>query len=286
MPKSFFVEVMGCHLEIVQDDDGKFIVPIGFRGLGGALKPAFEPALLFRKPLAGTAAENVLAHGTGALNIDGCRVGNEVVSTHSRGVNGAFPKRPGETSAEESGRRQDQRAGLDHSERVGRFPSNVIHDGSGEVLALFPDSDGAGSSLPRVKVTGYGGGIGTGASKYIGGKRIPYNSGSGSAARFFYCPKASKKDREDGNDHPTVKPTDLMRYLCRLVTPAGGVVLDPFMGSGSTGKAAILEGFGFVGIEREINYVEIAQSRIARCLGEKQEKELRPVVQDLFAEVD
>ena len=86
---------------------------------------------------------------------------------------------------------------------------------------------------------------------------------SGTAARFFYCAKASKSDRGAGNNHPTVKPTDLMRYLCRLVTPPGGIVLDPFMGSGSTGKAAALEGFQFIGIEREAEYCEIAKARIA-----------------------
>lgn len=220
-----------------------------WQGWGTALKPALEPITVARKPLAGTVAANVLEHGTGALNIDGCRVGTDVVSTHSRGSNGAFPKRPGETSAEESGRKQDQRDGLDHSERIGRWPANLIHDGSDEVLAL-----------------------------------------AGDAARFFYCAKASRKDRNEGlpssdaqavshaatmreredanwqarngNHHPTVKPTDLMRYLCRLVTPPSGTVLDPFMGSGSTGKAAALEGFAFVGIEREQQYFDIACARI------------------------
>jgi site-specific DNA-methyltransferase (adenine-specific) len=103
----------------------------------------------------------------------------------------------------------------------GRWPANLIHDGSDEPCALLSD-----------------------------------------AARFFYCAKASKADRGDGNGHPTVKPTELMRYLCRLVTPPGGVVLDPFMGSGSTGKAAVLEGFRFIGIEREAEYLEIARHRV------------------------
>ena len=191
MPKSFFVEVMGCRLEIVQDDDGKFIVPVGFRGLGGALKPAFEPALLFRKPLAGTVAENVLAHGTGALNIDGCRVaapgGRPLIESKAEASLNAFG----------NGLNGSRSAGITTE---GRFPANVIHDGSDEVLALFPDSDGAGPSLPRVKVTGYGGGIGSGESAYLGGERIPYNAGSGSAARFFYAAKASRKDRSEGLD--------------------------------------------------------------------------------------
>lgn len=152
---------------------------------------------------------------------------------------------------------------------LGRWPANLIHDGSDEVLANFPDSNGAGGSLPNVKITGYGDGIGTGKSEYFGGERTPFDSGKGSAARFFYCAKASKKDRSEGNKHPTVKPTDLMRYLCRLVTPPGGVVLDPFAGSGSTGKAAVLEGFRFVGIEREAEYVEIALARIEAAIKTK-----------------
>lgn len=198
-------------------------------GWGTALKPALEPITVARKPLAGTVATNVLSHGCGALNIDGCRVGTDVVSTHSRGANGAFPKRPGETSAEESGRKQDQREGIDHSERVGRWPANFIHDGSDDVGQAFPADLGM------------------------------------SASRFFYCAKASQEDRNSGadNKHPTVKPTDLMRYLCRLVTQPGGVILDPFMGSGSTGRGAVLEGFHFIGIEREAEYLEIAKARIA-----------------------
>ena len=153
---------------------------------------------------------------------------------------------------------------------LGRYPANLIHDGSDDVVALFPDSDGAGKSLPRVKITGYGdGAVGKGKSEYFGGERIPFESGSGSAARFFYCTKASKKDRGEGNNHVTVKPTDLMRYLCRLVTPPNGTVLDPWAGSGSTGKAAILEGFHFVGIDLDsdkdgnsLGYLDIARSRI------------------------
>lgn len=193
-------------------------------GWGSALKPAHEPIVLARKPLGEkTLAANVLEHGTGAINVDGCRVG-------------------------------------EREKPPGRFPANVMHDGSDEVVELFP---GAGEK---------------------------------SAARFFYCAKASKSDRDEGLDafaeqefvqwqtgngtsgkpssmsegrdtqrrniHPTVKPTDLMAYLCRLVTPPGGVVLDPFAGSGSTGKAAIREGFQFIGIEREAEYLAIARARI------------------------
>ncbi len=174
----------------------------------------------------------------------------------------------------------------------GRFPANLIHDGSEEVVELFPTSKGG--AFPKAH----------GSSGFVSPEeretRIEMND-EGSAARFFYCAKASKKDRDEGlegfevkrtaamagnmvdgqrlagngtpiatpvraNHHPTVKPTDLMRYLCRLVTPPGGTVLDPFMGSGSTGKAAKLEGFGFIGIEREAEYVEIAKARINETL--------------------
>lgn len=218
-------------------------------GWGTCLKPAFEPVLMFRKPLIGTVAENVLAFGTGGLNIDGCRVGSEsTLRVSNAGTNG-------------EGWGMGKRSHVNGSDS-GRFPANLCHDGSPEVVALFPDSNGSGGSVPNVKITGYGDGVvGEGKSEYIGGERTKVNSGSGSAARFFYSAKCSKKDR-DGSTHPTMKPTSLMAYLCRLVTPPGGVVLDPFMGSGSTGKAAVREGFDFIGIEREAEYVEIAKSRI------------------------
>jgi DNA modification methylase len=137
--------------------------------------------------------------------------------------------------------------------------------GSEEVLALFPESNSARIGNPHNphrgvnhNATSYGQGDGKETNDY---------RDSGSAARFFYCAKASKKDRGDDNKHPTVKPTDLMRYLCRLVTPPNGLILDPFTGSGSTGKAAILEGFRFVGIEREAEYIELARARIDAAVG-------------------
>lgn len=169
---------------------------------------------------------------------------------------------------------------------LGRYPANLIHDGSDEVLAHFPDSAGSGGSVPNVKISGYGdGAVGTGSAEYLGGERTKVDCGTGSAARFFYCAKASKKDRNEGledrvptyvgrhagssgqesyqiNPHPTVKPTELMRYLCRLVTPPGGLIVDPFAGSGSTGKAAILEGFQFVGFELDPQYTAIANARL------------------------
>jgi DNA modification methylase len=185
-----------------------------WQGWGTALKPALEPITVARKPLIGTVAENVLQHGTGAINVDGCRVGTEPPAPRNA------PKkiiRGGKFHASaDSGQEMSH-----YNPTQGRWPANFIHDGSEEVTDLL-----------------------------------------GSAARFFYCAKASKRDRDEGNHHPTVKPTDLMRYLCRLVTPPDGLVLDPFMGSGSTGKAAALEGFSFIGIEREAEYVAIAQARI------------------------
>jgi site-specific DNA-methyltransferase (adenine-specific) len=233
-------------------------------GWGTALKPALEPITMARKPLPGTVAANVLEHGTGALNVDGCRVGTETVSTHSRGSNGAFPKRPGETSAEESGRKQDQRAGLDQSERSGRWPANLIHDGSDEVVGLFPEANSARVGNPNNPhrginhtATSYGQGDGKTTHDY---------RDTGSAARFFYCAKTSKRERGEGNNHPTVKPTALMQYLCRLVTPSGGTVLDPFMGSGSTGLAATAENFNFIGIERDPAYLDIARRRLGITL--------------------
>lgn len=255
-----------------------------WQGWGTALKPALEPITFARKPLIGTVAANVLAHGTGALNIDGCRVPSGPDHAEKcASVVGLNSNRNGAVYGEWSGERTDS------FNEAGRWPANLIHDGSDEVVALFPDSAGSGGSIPNVKITGYGSGIGTGQSAYFGGERKKVSAGTGSAARFFYCAKASRSDRNEGltdpgpqfahgstlrdaenlgsdragNNHPTVKPTNLMRYLCRLVTPPHGVVLDPFMGSGSTGKAAVLEGFNFIGIEREAEYLQIAQARIA-----------------------
>lgn len=174
-------------------------------GWGTALKPAHEPIVVARKPLTGTVAANVMKHGTGAINIAGCRVGDEVVVSHNAPA-GTFAGGEEDRGSDTS----------EYRENTGRWPANFIHDGLAE-----------------------------GWSK------------------FFYCPKAGKKDRGVSNDHPTVKPTDLMAYLCRLVTPPNGIILDPFMGSGSTGKAAIREGFLFVGIELDPAYVDISDARIS-----------------------
>ena len=235
-------------------------------GWGTALKPAWEPIILARKPLDGTVAENVQKWGTGSINVDGCRVEGipwkqtEACNISSKGKKGGAWSHPDFES---------KRAGFIQScHPAGRWPANLIHDGSDEVLAGFPWTRGGGPS--------------------------------GSAARFFYCAKASRAEREMGlegmeertfqsgcggdmpidddgkerdrfkvkakNHHPTVKPLALMRYLCRLVTPPNGLILDPFMGSGTTGVAAKAEGFRFVGIDNNLEYCKIAKARIGAGL--------------------
>ena len=226
-------------------------------GWGTALKPAFEPITVARKPLVGTVAENVLAHGTGGLNINGCRVAAEAGGRPLREV--AALRDDVQYSGNALAGRVDGSLASSKatgSTELGRWPANLIHDGSEEVLAVFPQT----APSPQGVVTQGGKAFGSGVDR--GGKAFHGHGDTGSAARFFYCAKASKRDRGLGNNHPTVKPTELMRYLCRLVTPLGGTILDPFMGSGSTGKAAGLEGFSFVGIEKEQSYVEIAEKRI------------------------
>jgi len=256
-----------------------------WHGWGTALKPALEPITVARKPLIGTVAENVLAHGTGGINVDGCRVEAEKLTGWGGGGSAMYD---GGLSRE---------GGKARLQDAGRWPANLIHDGSEEVVGLFPVT-GASKATPR----------NNGEFKSVAkGRDLPHltyghDDNGGSAARFFYCAKASKRDRDEGlesdvafsrqgnrpgspdetgkfpdhdhrertgNFHPTVKPTDLMRYLCRLVTPPGGIVLDPFTGSGSTGKAAILEGFQFIGIEREAEYIEIARARIEHAQEQK-----------------
>ena len=226
-----------------------------FQGWGTALKPAWEPICLARKPLSErTVAANVLRWGTGAINIDGSRVE----------PTGEGRERKGEASQE---RRYTENGSTNFAALPGprggapegRWPANLMHDGSDEVLALFPDSRGQQGdvrgtepSLPTDRIYG----------QFKGRVASPARNDPGSAARFFYCAKASKKDRGEGNDHPTVKPTDLMRYLCRLVTPRRGVVLDPFAGSGSTGFGALLCDFDFIGIEKDSGYADIADKRL------------------------
>ncbi len=223
-----------------------------WEGWGTALKPAHEPIVLARKPLIGTVAGNVLAHGVGGLNIDGCRV---PVSDAAYAANCSGDRGHADNRSRDAGFAM----GCGSAHDAGRFPANVMHDGSDEVVAGFPDTKTHGGGV-RNSAAGMFGGMGAGGESRVAG------ANSGSAARFFYCAKASKADRGDGNVHPTVKPTALMRYLCRLITPPGGVVFDPFTGSGSTGKAAMLEGFRFIGAEMTDEYIPIARARIASGL--------------------
>jgi DNA modification methylase len=228
----------------VADNEKKFI-PITapateaakqWAGWGTALKPSLEPITVARKPLCGTVAENVLQHGTGGLNVNGCRVAPTGEALRGGAKDGSSASkvhegwdRPWRHDAEHCLQaKQRSEENQQKAEQLGRWPANLIHDGSDEVVGLLNE-----------------------------------------AARFFYCAKSSKKDRGEGNNHPTVKPTDLMRYLCRLVTPPNGIVLDPYMGSGSTGKAAVLEGFSFIGIEMNAEYYAIARTRIKSAKGVK-----------------
>jgi DNA modification methylase len=270
-------------------------------GWGTALKPAHEPIVLARKPLIGTVAENVLQHGTGGLNIDRCRIktnsgeslsgGNDSTGGRRLHSNDGWIRPWNTNESYLAERKLECEARVVKAEELGRWPANVIHDGSDKVLAEFPDAPGQQGDLNSHSKDRLSKGIfGDMKSARDAVARLD----SGSAARFFYCAKASQEDRNEGcegltvrqqdesrkagnpggdnprnrglglraNHHPTVKPTDLMRYLCRLVTPPGGVVLDPFCGSGSTGKAAMLEGLKFIGIELSAEYCELAQRRI------------------------
>lgn len=225
-----------------------------WQGWGTALKPAVEPIVIARKPLDGTVAANVLKYGTGAINIDACRVPLAADDKLQDGVHHNNPVL--NTQNEKWGFKN-----VDRAPGLGRFPANLIHDGSPEVLALFPESKGQCGAVKGNEPSELTRGI---YGKFTGDRPpcSPRND-SGSAARFFYCAKASRSERGDGNIHPTVKPLALMRHLVRLVTRKGGIVLDPFMGSGTTGVAALQEGMNFVGIERDPHYYEIASRRIA-----------------------
>lgn len=233
-----------------------------WQGWGTALKPAMEDWWLARKPLIGTVVENVLAHGTGALNIDGCRIhsGPKQATAGRRTVG------DGEGWGVGIGGSSYEKGTGAVWTNEGRWPANLIHDGSDEVVSAFPNAPGQQGDLnetgrDRISKGRYGDMPPPVAHKA--------RNDAGSAARFFYAAKSSKKDRGEGNNHPTVKPTDLMAYLCRLVTPPNGIILDPFMGSGSTGKAALKEGFRFIGIEREKEYLDIAEARIRAVLDEE-----------------
>lgn len=261
---------------------------------GTALKPAWEPICMARKPLIGTVEMNWREHGTGALNIDGCRI---PVDDDAYARNCSGDRGHAGTRTEDREGATDLHTGGGSASSIGRWPANLIHDGSDEVVAMFPREAGAQAQASGSARTGRSESM---ARNHMLGTETPapFHADSGSAARFFYCAKASREDRNDGcshmqkrplnwssgdanpgafqaagtdrsaqNDHPTVKPTDLMAYLVRLVTPRGGVVLDPFMGSGSTGRGAVIEGMHFIGIELDPRYVEIARCRIRAQAG-------------------
>ncbi len=264
-----------------------------WEGWGTSLKPAHEPIVMARKPLEGTNIDNVLKYGTGGINIDGCRIeGNDAkypdtnpdfrdqgkkskeaigIDKLSFGqVQNAERKKVVRKSRSGDGVWTNNNSGMKaegtefaDADPRGRFPANVMHDGSDVVKDIFPNSK-LGSSKPHI--------VKSNIEKYEGWGNISNKNemvgygDEGSAARYFYCPKVSKNERNNAekNTHPTVKPVELMKYLCRLVTPKGGTVLDPFMGSGSTGMAAKDEGFDFIGIEKEKEYFDICQSRIKK----------------------
>lgn len=293
-------------------------------GRGTCLKPAHEPIVLARKPLIGSVAANEAAFGTGALSIDACRVLTDEKLHAGAGVipmrhDPSVPRgRSGEQSAT---RRYDDRGATNFAPTPGprgggangRWPANVVHDGSDDVLAAFPEAPGQQArSLSDGSPQGnkvYGRMLNAGPI------HEPRDAG-GSAARFFYCAKASKADRDEGlsdfapqafvqfqtgngesghasslsagrdtqyrNTHPTVKPEALMRWLVRLITPPGGLVLDPFTGSGSTGKAAALEGFDFIGCELTAEYLPIANARIAAAVARAEQAQAVAPQYDMF----
>jgi site-specific DNA-methyltransferase (adenine-specific) len=218
-----------------------------WEGWGTALKPAHEPICVARKPFKGTVADNLLRYGTGAMNVDGCRV--ETGPPDPRNA----PKKIIRGGRFHSGAEAETEMSH-YNPTLGRWPANFIHDGSEEVVGLFPVTASGTSTghrnMPKTR-NAFG--------KFHLQDEVGHVGDSGSAARFFYCAKASRSERGEGNNHPTVKPLALMEYLCRLVTPPEGLVLDPFCGSGTTLLAAENEGFKAVGIDKE---PEAAEKRI------------------------
>ena len=273
-----------------------------WEGWGTALKPAHEPICMARKPLAEkNVAQNVLKWGTGGINIDESRVemiDREAYEVKQRTFKGATGK-VGEASWKNSSPLNDPETSIENS-KLGRFPANLIHDNSDEVRKCFPDAKGW-SSQKHNNFNPYGGNALNKSETKRDGFHEGYND-SGNASRFFksiiYSPKASKAERNKGceeledkfraglagadrdtdkplddvserfrtqpakNNHPTVKPIALMEYIIKMVTPKGGTVLDPFMGSGSTGVAAKKNGYDFIGIDMTPEYIEIAKARI------------------------
>jgi site-specific DNA-methyltransferase (adenine-specific) len=278
--------IMGdSHGEKVTRDDPATDAAKQWDGWGTALKPALEPITLARKPLEGTVAANVLKWHTGAINVDGCRVAHQSEADRASATpQGRVTAKAGALAGgtQHDGERDD----FDRPDTSkGRWPANLIHDGSDEVVGLFPETKSGGT--PKVRSTARTAGHSWGFASGDTDEAVTGNSGS--AARFFYCAKVSPSERNAGlselpdkewkgdgaaipqrgerpfnpskNNHPTVKPIALMRYLCRLITPPGGSVLDPWMGSGSTGVACKEEGFRFLGMEQDEGYYTIARAR-------------------------
>ena len=251
--------------EIIQVDNP-------WTGWGTCLKPAHEPICMARKPMRNSVAQNVQEWGVGAINVDATRIPTDDVMISSAGNADTFYKYNPENNLDGPG--TGSKINTDVAKwtqaKGGRFPANIIHDGSDDVMCMFPSTE-VKNKPPRTYTnkTGFREGYVNGVAPDKEIEHTIYNDG-GSAARFFYCAKVNKTERntgygthELGNNHPTVKPVDLMRYLIRLVTPPGGTVLDPFCGSGSTGMAAVELGHTFIGIEREASYAKIAHTRIA-----------------------
>jgi site-specific DNA-methyltransferase (adenine-specific) len=256
-PSQVGVNGIGTFKEVNWSDSNNITAPATpeaqqWQGWGTALKPAFEPIIVARKPLTGTVAENVLQWGTGGINIDGCRVPlNGEVLTMTRPA--ANPNT--DTKAPQTNRSDKP---FEYRNDQGRWPANLIHDGSEEVVGLFPYQK-SGKVKPRVikrdKTV-------VDLKRGLTQKTGHFLSSEGSAARFFYCAKASKSERSKGNTHPTVKPLALMKYLITLGLPPGGTVLDPFCGSGTTALACKELGRNYICIEKELEYYQIACNRL------------------------
>lgn len=222
---------------------------LGAYGFGSALKPAFEPIVVARKPISEkNLADNFLKWGTGGINIDGSRVEIEKDDDiHAKNPHTVHKKSNIEFTSSN---------GEPYKVPPGRFPANFIHDGSEEVERLFPNTKSGGGNKANKQPKNRNSQV---PSTIDGGN---WSINEGSASRFFYCAKASKSERQAGNNHPTVKPISLMEYLIKMVTPKDGIVLDSFFGSGSTGVACVKNGFKFIGIELEEEYIKIAEARI------------------------
>jgi site-specific DNA-methyltransferase (adenine-specific) len=282
---------------------GKHKRPENLDGLGTALKPAMELIAVARKPLSEkTIALNFLKWGTGAINIGACRIAQSEADK-ANSVAGALrmanSKRADNKNTNEGWNRpwQEGNGQKQYIERCadrmqassGRWPANVIHDGSDEVIAAFPETESGSRKAGEYGVLG-----GDIYARAAIGPMPGLEGSSGSAARFFYSAKADQDDRL-GSKHPTVKPVDLMQWLCRLVTPKNGTILDPFSGTGTTGEAAFREGFNAVLIEREPEYQADIRRRMALCMSgpiERKHESIKAKTKDqpadhgpLFAEV-